>query len=92
MKNACGKRPQTCQPLTIKIGYLFGTLRWRNNALSIKKYAMAAPIAVLDFKRRCPFPCLSIPGNSPSCNNFVFALRPIESVMYKMHVMLRVVR
>ena len=55
-KNSCSKRPQTCQPLTIKMGYLFGTLGWCNNALSVKKYEMAAPRTVSDFKRPCPFP------------------------------------
>ena len=56
-KYAFGKRPQTCQPFIIKMGYLIGTLRWRNNALSVQKYVMAAPKAVSDFKRRC----LSLP-------------------------------
>ena len=56
-----GKGPQTCQPVIIKMGYLIGTLGWRNNAPSVKNYAIAAPRSVLDFKRPCPFPCLSIP-------------------------------
>ena len=63
-KYACGKRLQICKPFTIKMGYLLGTLRWRNNALSVTKYEMAAPIAMIavsDFERTCPFPCLSIP-------------------------------
>ena len=55
------EKSQTRQLFIIKMGYLIGTLRWRNNALSVQKYVMAAPRAVSDFKRWCPFPCLSIP-------------------------------
>ena len=46
-KYACGERPHTREPLIIKMGYLLGTLRWRNNALSVKKYDMAALSAVI---------------------------------------------
>ena len=46
----------------------------------LKKYAMAAPIAVLDFKRLCPFPCLSIPCYDlrlrPVCGVSCRKLRP----------------
>ena len=60
-KYACSKRPQTCEPFIIKMGSHWNTTLAYNNALRVQKYVMAAPRAVSDFKRHCPFPCLSIP-------------------------------